>query len=131
MAMEERKLYELNPENKGKPKLPEYFIREAFKKYIPLKLPTEEDKKNLENQNKILFMQTEFLFVDDDGEETLLTPAQLNQQLFGAGRSAYSLEELTEIYEQLKIQLENNPYPNQVEDFLNNIEKQINLLMEQ
>ena len=129
MAMEERKLYELNPENKGKPKLPEYFIREAFKKYIPLKLPTEEDKKNLENQNKILFMQTKFPFVEDDGTERLVTPAQLNQELFGANRSNYPLEALTEIYDQLKIQLENNPYPNQVEDFLKNIENQINLLL--
>tara|TARA_R110002012_G_scaffold251358_1_gene429286 strand:- start:2091 stop:3518 length:1428 start_codon:yes stop_codon:yes gene_type:complete len=114
-TMEARKQYEANPDNKGKPKSPEYFLDIGLREYIiNSKLISEEVKtamsKREQDQRNQQFMSSEF---DFDGVK--ITPRQIQTQ-FNTGK--YNQEQMENLYVQLVEKFKDEPMS---EGFLDNL----------
>ena len=118
-AMEAKKQYEANPENRGKPKSADYFLNIGMENYInSSELISEKVKEeiNLREKEKI---NRQFMNSEIQIGENKVTPLQI-QKAFLSGK--YSQEQKENLYMQLVKQFENIP---QAQGFLNNLENSI------
>lgn len=118
-AMEARKQYEANSENKGKPKSADYFLNIGMENYInSSELISEKSKEeiNLREKEEI---NRQFINSEIQIGEIKVTPLQI-QKAFLSGQ--YTQEQKENLYMQLVKQFENIP---QAQGFLNNLESSI------
>jgi hypothetical protein len=118
-AMEARKQYEANPENRGKPKSADYFLNIGMENYIiSSELISEKAKEeiNLREKEEI---NRQFMNSEIQIGEIKVTPLQI-QKAFLSGQ--YTQEQKENLYMQLVKQFENIP---QAQGFLNNLESSI------
>jgi len=118
-AMEARKKYEENPENRGKPKSADYFLNIGMENYIiSSELISEKAKEeiNLREKEEI---NRQFMNSEIQIGENKVTPLQI-QKAFLSGQ--YTQEQKENLYMQLVKQFENI---SQAQGFLNNLESSI------
>ena len=118
-AMEARKQYEANPENRGKPKSADYFLNIGMENYInSSELISEKVKEeiNLREKEKI---NRQFMNSEIQIGENKVTPLQIQKAFLS---DKYTQEEKENLYMQLVKQFENIP---QAQGFLNNLENSI------
>ena len=118
-AMEARKQYEANPENKGKPKSADYFLNIGMENYINSSELISEKAKEEINLREKEEINRQFINSEIQIGEIKVTPLQI-QKAFLSGQ--YTQEQKENLYMQLVKQFENIP---QAQGFLNNLESSI------
>lgn len=118
-AMEARKQYEANPENKGKPKSADYFLNIGMENYINSSELISEKAKEEINLREKEEINRQFINSEIQIGEIKVTPLQI-QKAFLSGQ--YTQEQKENLYIQLVKQFENIP---QAQGFLNNLESSI------
>jgi len=118
-AMEARKQYEANPENRGKPKSADYFLNIGMENYINSSELISEKAKEEINLREKEEINRQFMNSEIQIGENKVTPLQI-QKAFLSGQ--YTQEQKENLYMQLVKQFENIP---QAQGFLNNLESSI------
>lgn len=118
-AMEARKKYEANPENRGKPKSADYFLNIGMENYINSSELISEKAKEEINLREKEEINRQFMNSEIQIGEIKVTPLQI-QKAFLSGQ--YTQEQKENLYMQLVKQFENIP---QAQGFLNNLESSI------
>jgi len=118
-AMEARKQYEANPENRGKPKSADYFLNIGMENYINSSELISEKAKEEINLREKEEINRQFMNSEIQIGEIKVTPLQI-QKAFLSGQ--YTQEQKENLYMQLVKQFENIP---QAQGFLNNLESSI------
>jgi len=118
-AMEARKQYEANPENRGKPKSADYFLNIGMENYINSSELISEKAKEEINLREKEEINRQFMNSEIQIGENKVTPLQI-QKAFLSGQ--YTQEQKENLYMQLVKQFENIP---QAQGFLNNLETSI------
>jgi len=118
-AMEARKQYEANPENRGKPKSADYFLNIGMENYINSSELISEKAKEEINLREKEEINRQFMNSEIEIGEIKVTPLQI-QKAFLSGQ--YTQEQKENLYMQLVKQFENIP---QAQGFLNNLESSI------
>lgn len=115
-AMEARKQYEANPENRGKPKSADYFLNIGMENYINSSELISEKAKEEINLREKEEINRQFMNSEIEIGEIKVTPLQI-QKAFLSGQ--YTQEQKENLYMQLVKQFENI---SQAQGFLNNLE---------
>ena len=118
-AMEARKKYEENPENRGKPKSADYFLNIGMQNYINSSELISEQAKEEINLREKEEINRQFMNSEIQIGENKVTPLQI-QKAFLSGQ--YTQEQKENLYMQLVKQFENI---SQAQGFLNNLESSI------